>query len=685
MRYAARRNRARLARPPALVLAVLLAIPLLGAPASGEQLPFGQFVIRCLYSHTLPDDPIVWPRQPGASHSHDFFGNTTVNAYSILETMLAGDTTCRVPSDTAGYWSPTVYLNGEPIRPPVMRIYYLGTPNVNVQSIPPGLQMIGGNMMAISPDENPNVSWFCGETKDVKTPRSNVPYDCTPWADQYSFVDGVIAVVDMPHCWSGKGLTPDTLRYPQLGGSCPAGLRIVLPRLSQRVHLGIMNPLNPDGSVAIELASGPYWTLHSDFWNTWQQDRLDQLVADCLRARVRCRAVDASGRVDWIRQFGTQRYDLAWASTMADDGLYVAGFTNFALEGQTYHRRYDAFIRKYDRRGNVVWTRQFGTSGKDEALAVAADHRGVTVVGYTDGRLPKQRALGGQDILVARFNADGRREWVRQFGTKRNDRATAVAIGGGGTYIAGSTGWKLGDRRAGGLDAFVARLNHGGELSWVRQFGTPGTDEIRGLSLRAGILHAVGWTTGSLAGPFVGGESDGFAVAFDTAGTRLWERQLGTDGADRVEAVVARAGGVFVAGSTGGMWPEQTPDGGLDAFVGKLDETGRPLWLRQFGSEADDVASALQAAGKGVYVAGSASGELPEGEHFGIWDGFVRKYLPNGTQMWTRQFGTERFDQVYGLAAERSAVYLVGTTGGAFEGAVNAGDRDVLVMRVAFS
>jgi hypothetical protein len=119
--------------------------------------------------------------------------------------------------------------------------------------------------------------------------------------------------------------------------------------------------------------------------------------------------------------------------------------------------------------------------------------------------------------------------------------------------------------------------------------------------------------------------------------------------------------------------------------VAKLDPTGRPTWSRQFGSPADDAAAALGASGKGLYVAGSASGELPEGAHLGIWDGFVRKYLPNGTQMWTRQFGTERFDQVYGAAVDDSAVYLAGTTGGAFEGAVNAGDRDVFVLRVAFS
>jgi Domain of unknown function (DUF1996) len=81
------------------------------APAQAAS-PSGQFVVRCRYSHTLADDPIVFPGQPGASHVHDFFGNVTTDAASTVESMLAGETTCRAASDTAGYWAPAVYLNG---------------------------------------------------------------------------------------------------------------------------------------------------------------------------------------------------------------------------------------------------------------------------------------------------------------------------------------------------------------------------------------------------------------------------------------------------------------------------------------------------------------------------------------------------------------------------------------------
>lgn len=668
-------------RATAALLAAGLVAALGVSPAAAVRPGQGQFVLRCPYSHTLTDDPIVMPGQPGASHSHDFFGNTTVNASSTLASMLAGETTCRVPSDTAGYWAPTAYLNGAPIRPTVMRIYYLGGPGV--ETIPPGLQMIGGNRDATSGAENPHVRWFCGETRDVKTPRATVPYDCSFYS-QYGFVDGVIAIVDMPSCWDGVGLTPDSVTYP-MGGSCPAAFPRVLPRLSQRIHFGIMDPTNPDGSIALTFSNGEYWTYHSDFWNTWQQERLDQLVEECLQARVHCGSVDASRDVDWVSQFGTQRYDLAWASDAEGSAVYVAGFTNYELPGQDYRRRYDAFVRKYDRTGEVLWTRQFGSSGIDQVLAVEADGDGVTVVGSTDGRIPGQDTAGGVDAFATRFGAAGRQLWIRQFGTRADDRATAIAAAGGRTFVAGTTGGAFGERWGGATDAFVAEIDRAGELRWIRQFGGEGADGAAGVAVRAGRVVVVGSTTGAIGDVYLGGASDGLAAAFRLSGEPAWRRVVGTEGSDSLSAVTIRARGLFVAGSTDGVLGEETPFGGLDAFVGKLDANGSGLWFSQFGSAADDQAFALDALGKGVYVAGSAAGELSDGETFGGSDGFVLKYLPNGTQLWTQQLGTDDNDWVYGLAVAPAGLYLTGTTHGAFEGFVNVGDRDVFLARIAFS
>jgi Domain of unknown function (DUF1996) len=665
---------------PILVLLVVL-LGLSVPPVRAAQ--SGQFVLRCPYSHSLPDDPIVFPGQPGASHLHDFFGNTSVNASSTFETMLAGETNCRVPSDTAGYWAPAGFLNGVQLRPGVMRIYYLapaatGTPG----TIPAGLQMVGGNKEAQSPGENPHVSWSCGQTTSVSTPHRDMPYDCRPWA-QYAFVDGIVASIDFPSCWNGIGLRPEDVTYPE-GGTCPPGFGNVIPKLSERVHYGVMNPLGPDGTLAFQLSSGPPYTMHADFWNTWVQERLDQLVADCLVAKVHCGSVDASSTTGWVRQFGTQRYDLANAAAPdGKGGSYTAGFTNFSLDGQPYHHRYDAFLTRYDADGDKLWTRQFGTSGTDQALAVSVSGNDVYVVGSTDGRFPRQRARGGTDAFVARFDPGGRLTWLRQFGTHRDDEGAAVSASADAIFLAGTTRGPLDQQRLDGpSDAFVMRLDIHGFPSWTRVFGGDGED--RGLSVapRKGQVVLAGTTEGL---GHTAADQDGFVAGFDRRGRPAWSHPLGASDTDAITSIVPRAEGVYFAGWTSGSFLHEPPAGGFDAVIGKLRVGGGLSWLEQFGSATDDQATALSIAGKGVYVAGSTTGELPDGTPLGESDGFLRKYLPNGTEVWTQQFGTADYDAVYGMASDPNGVVVVGTTHGAFDGQTNAGDRDIFLVKIAFS
>jgi Domain of unknown function (DUF1996) len=665
------------------VLVLVPVVALLGLfvpPAQAAQ--GGQFVLRCGYSHSLPDDPIVFPNQPGASHLHDFYGNTGVNAFSTFPTMLAGETTCRVPSDTAGYWAPAGFMNGVRVKPGVMRIYYLAGATGTPGTLPAGLQMIGGNKEAQSPGENPHVSWSCGQTTSVSTPHMDMPYDCRPWA-QYPFVDGIVASIDFPSCWNGIGLRPEDVTYPE-GGACPPGFGNAIPKLSERVHYGVMNPLGLDGTLAFQLSSGPAYSMHADFWNTWEQERLDQLVEDCLIAMVHCGSVDATSSIRWVRQFGTQRYDLANAAAPdGRGGSYTAGFTNFSLEGQPYYHRYDAFLTRYDADGDKLWTRQFGTNGTDQALGISVSGTDVFVAGSTDGRFPRQKANGGTDAFVARFTGRGRLAWLKQFGTHRDDEGAAISASGDAIVLAGTTRGPLDRQRLDGpSDAFVMRLTPGGLESWTRVLGGDGEDRGLSVALRTGGVFLAGTTEGL---HHTVTDQDGFVAGFDRRGRPAWSYALGRADTDAITSIVPRAEGVYFAGWTSGTFLDEAPAGGLDAVIGKLGEDGRLSWFKQFGSATDDQATALSIAGKGLYVAGSTTGELSDGTPLGESDGFLRKYLPNGIEVWTRQFGTADYDAVYGMASDLRGVVAVGTTHGAFEGQTNAGDRDVFLVKIAFS
>ena len=100
-------------------------------------------------------------------------------------------------------------------------------------------------------------------------------------------------------------------------------------------------------------------------------------------------------------------------------------------------------------------------------------------------------------------------------------------------------------------------------------------------------------------------------------------------------------------------------------------------WTRQFGSGTFDQAFGVAAGASGVYVAGRTFGALPFQTSAGDEDAFVRKYDLNGTELWTRQFGSAIHDQAFGVAADTSGVYMGGTTFGALPDQTRSEERRV--------
>jgi hypothetical protein len=124
----------------------------------------GSFYAKCFLSRRAPDDPIVFPGQPGMSHLHDFLANTTTNAYTTPDSLAAGDTTCQRKADKSAYWVPTLYdENGKPVNPyEAFAFYSVGIRDPStVQPFPKGFRMIAGDSKARQRQVGPVVNWDC--------------------------------------------------------------------------------------------------------------------------------------------------------------------------------------------------------------------------------------------------------------------------------------------------------------------------------------------------------------------------------------------------------------------------------------------------------------------------------------------------------------------------------------------
>ncbi len=278
--------------------------------------------------------------------------------------------------------------------------------------------------------------------------------------------------------------------------------------------------------------------------------------------------------------------------------------------------------------------------------------------------------------------------WARQFGTPDEDRARGVAVDSAGNiYIAGDTDGALpGQASAGSWDAFVRRYDPNGKEIWARQFGTPDEDRARGVAVdSAGNIYIVGETGGSLPGQASAGKSDAFVRKYDPNGTEVWTRQFGTPDEDTAAGVaVDSAGNIYIAGDTLGSLPGQTSAGSYDVFVRRYDPNGKEIWTRQFGTPLPDVDTAagvaVDSAGN-IYIAGTAFGSLPRQAALGMADAFVRKYAPDGKEIWTRQFGTSVTDNARGVAVDSGEnIYIAGETSGTLRGQASAGKSDAILL-----
>ena len=392
------------------------------------------------------------------------------------------------------------------------------------------------------------------------------------------------------------------------------------------------------------------------------------------------------GAIVWIRQFGTDGGDEGWGIALDATGVYVAGWTFSTFPGQTNAGAEDAFVRKYDASGTVLWTRQFGTFNQDYALSVAVNQSGagVYVGGHTWATLPGQTSAGGLDAFVRMYDRDGNELWTRQFGTSGAEAAGAVAADASGVYVAGSTdGTFPGQTYYGDFDAFIRKYDADGNELWTRQYGTVGDDRAHGITADPFGVVVAGMTSGTLPGQTSAGDVDAYVQKYDADGSLIWTRQFGTPGQEDSSGIGHDQTGLYVAGQTTGVFPGQTSSGNSDAFVRKYDVNGNELWTRQFGTSSFDyLRRGLAVNASGIYPAGFTYGVFLGEVGSGDLDAFVRKYDAGGNSSWTVQFGSSMADWTYGAAADQTAVYLTGFTEGVLPGQPNPPWSDVFLVKV---
>ena len=270
-------------------------------------------------------DPIVAHGSPTSMHEHQFFGSlynfTAPNPENATYNDYLGTTTsCNILKDTASYWVPTLRYKGTNQLVPTTRMeaYYQSwdnrptDPSKQTQAFPPDARIVAGNPDAQSrADANINViAWSCGffSTKSEASGfRAFTPEDANCATAQSKNPPResrfLTLTVQFPTCWSGRlndhtvaGNTADFVGKPgatnnqfayTVNGKCPTGFPVKVMKLrftqsweyrgtGKDVYL----------SSGMGAAAGQGFTMHADFWNTWDQQFLQKSLAECINTTL---------------------------------------------------------------------------------------------------------------------------------------------------------------------------------------------------------------------------------------------------------------------------------------------------------------------------------------------------------------------------------------------------------------
>ena len=205
--------------------------------------------------------------------------------------------------------------------------------------------------------------------------------------------------------------------------------------------------------------------------------------------------LNTSGTVVWVRSFGSNGSD--WGNGVGVDGagnVYVSGgmqgSVTFGSTTLTSAGNNDLFLTKLNTSGTVQWATRVGGTGDDNGgwlQGLAVDSAGnsfvsgqiqgtVTVAGST------LTSAGGLDAFVGKVNSSGVWQWGAIGGSTDSEHAYGVALDGqGGAYLTGlhrgaSTFGSISIGHSGSEDAYVARVNSSGTWQWVRTIHGTGSD-----------------------------------------------------------------------------------------------------------------------------------------------------------------------------------------------------------------
>ena len=358
------------------------------------------------------------------------------------------------------------------------------------------------------------------------------------------------------------------------------------------------------------------------------------------------------------------------------------------------------------------WSHSFGDALEQFSYDIACDASGnVIIAGYFEGTVDfgggALVSTGQEDIFIAKFGSDGTHIWSYRFGDASDQYAYSVTTDASGNVIVAGRFWGIVNfgggalSSAGASDIYVAKFSPGGTYLWSKRFGDSSVQEAKSVTADAsGNVIITGSYFGTVdfgSGPLpTAGNQDIFLAKFNSDGAHLWSNKFGDGDSQFGKSVACDASGNIILvgdiyGSADFGGGSLTSAGGPDIFVAKFGSGGAHTWSKRFGDADEQLAPCVEVDASGnVIIVGYFEGTADFGGSIltsaGAVDFLMAKFSPDGSHLWSSNFGDLAYQYAYSAAADASgniivAGYFTGTVDFGGGTLTSNGAYDILIAR----
>ncbi|PSR53950.1 hypothetical protein AHMF7605_10685 [Adhaeribacter arboris] len=375
---------------------------------------------------------------------------------------------------------------------------------------------------------------------------------------------------------------------------------------------------------------------------------------------------DKNGKKLWDKRYGGSGDDFLNRVIQTKDGGYLlAGSSRSGKNGDKteanrdaqldYFGERDFWLVKVDSLGNKQWDKTLGGSGFDELIKVIQLSSGEYVLaGYSNSPVSGEKSQGtqgGYDYWLVKVSAKGTKIWDKRFGGTLDEVLGSFTQTQDDGFLLGGTSQSDRNRdksemSRGKSDYWIVRTDKDGNKLWDKTFGGKEEDKLNSLGQSNGgtfFLAGTSWSPKSGdksqanyldEGGFA--SSDYWLIKIDAQGNKVWDKTIGGNSVDGLNAsTYTREGSYVLAGTSSSIKSgDKTENGkGLnDYWVVKLDASGSKQWDKTIGGKGEDILRTVLQTNDGGLLLGGVSESNVSGDktqpNQGRYDYWLVKLAP---------------------------------------------------------